>query len=116
VNQNNEKVVEGTAEVEQPITAYVFTGQGSQEKGMGMDLYDSSPVAKSIWDQADKHFVENYGFSIIDIVRNNPKEKVIHFGGPKGERIRQNYMSLMYDVVAADGTINTLPLFPTIDE
>ncbi|KAF1805804.1 fatty acid synthase [Mucor lusitanicus] len=116
VNQNNEKVVEGTAEVEQPITAYVFTGQGSQEKGMGMDLYDSSPVAKSIWDQADKHFMENYGFSIIDIVRNNPKEKTIHFGGPKGERIRQNYMSLLYDVVAADGTINTLPLFPTIDE
>ena len=116
INQNNEKIVVGTAEVEQPITAYVFTGQGSQEKGMGMDLYDSSAVAKSIWDQADKHFMENYGFSIIEIVRNNPKEKIIHFGGPKGERIRQNYMSLLYDVVDSDGTINTLPLFPTIDE
>jgi len=32
LNENDEKVLEGTAEVEQPVTAYVFTGQGSQEK------------------------------------------------------------------------------------
>ena len=31
-NQNEEKVLEATAEVDQPTTAYVFTGQGSQEK------------------------------------------------------------------------------------
>lgn len=116
INQNNEKVVEGTAEVEQPVSAYVFTGQGSQEQGMGMALYDSSPVARAIWDEADKHFMENYGFSIIEIVRSNPKEKVVHFGGPRGNKIRQNYMSMSYDVVDADGTTKTLPLFPTIHE
>ncbi|RCH93518.1 beta subunit of fatty acid synthetase, partial [Rhizopus stolonifer] len=116
INQNNEKVVEGTAEVEQPVTAYVFTGQGSQEQGMGMALYDSSSVAKAIWDEADKHFMENYGFSIIEIVRSNPKEKVVHFGGPRGNKIRQNYMSMTYDVVEADGTTKTLPLFPSITE
>lgn len=115
-NQNNEKVVEGTAEVEQPVTAYVFTGQGSQEQGMGMALYDSSPVARKIWDEADKHFMENYGFSILEIVRNNPKEKVVHFGGLRGKKIRQNYMSMTYDTAEADGTIKTLPLFPTINE
>ncbi|KAG1391321.1 hypothetical protein G6F58_012740 [Rhizopus delemar] len=115
-NQNNEKVVEGTAEVEQPVTAYVFTGQGSQEQGMGMALYGSSSVARKIWDEADKHFMENYGFSILEIVRTNPKEKVVHFGGLRGKKIRQNYMSMTYDIVDADGTTKTLPLFPSINE
>ena len=56
-----EKVLLGEAEVEQPVSSYVFTGQGSQEQGMGMDLYGSSPVAKEVWDRADRHFMENYG-------------------------------------------------------
>jgi fatty acid synthase subunit beta, fungi type len=59
--ETEEKVLIGEAEVEQPSTAYVFTGQGSQEQGMGMDLYASSPVAKEVWDRADKHFMDNYG-------------------------------------------------------
>ncbi|KAG0311839.1 beta subunit of fatty acid synthetase, partial [Dissophora globulifera] len=116
VNQNGSKVLEGTAEIDQPTIAYVFTGQGSQEQGMGMALYDSSPVAKEIWQRADKHFLENYGFSILDIVRNNPNKKTIHFGGPKGNAIRQNYMSMRYDLVGQDGSIESLPLFPGINE
>ena len=59
--ETEEKVLVGEAEVEQPVSAYVFTGQGSQEQGMGMDLYDSSSVAKEVWDRADAHFIENYG-------------------------------------------------------
>jgi fatty acid synthase subunit beta len=59
-----EKVLLGEAEVEQPVSAYVFTGQGSQEQGMGMELYASSAVAKEVWDRADKHFMDNYGKSI----------------------------------------------------
>ena len=55
------KVLTGEAEVEQPVSSYVFTGQGSQEQGMGMELYGSSPVAKEVWDRADRHFMENYG-------------------------------------------------------
>ena len=36
-NQRGETVIQGTAEVAQPETVYVFTGQGSQEVGMGME-------------------------------------------------------------------------------
>lgn len=59
--QSEEKVLLGEAEVEQPVSSYVFTGQGSQEQGMGMELYASSAVAKEVWDRADRHFMENYG-------------------------------------------------------
>ena len=59
--ETEDKVLIGEAEVEQPTSAYVFTGQGSQEQGMGMELYASSPVAREVWDRADKHFMDNYG-------------------------------------------------------
>jgi [acyl-carrier-protein] S-malonyltransferase len=35
------------------MKAYVFPGQGSQFKGMGADLYQSSPMAKTLFDQAN---------------------------------------------------------------
>jgi fatty acid synthase subunit beta len=110
-------VLAGRAEVEQPRTAYVFTGQGSQEPGMGMDLYASSPVARAIWDRADAHFRANYGFSILEIIRGNPKSLRVHFGGPKGAHIRKHYMSLVYETVAGDGrTVVGKRLFPEITE
>jgi fatty acid synthase subunit beta len=59
--ETEEKVLLGEAEIDQPSSAYIFTGQGSQEQGMGMDLYESSPVAAEVWNRADKHFLDNYG-------------------------------------------------------
>lgn len=59
--ETEDKVLLAEAEVEQPVSSYVFTGQGSQEQGMGMELYASSPVAREVWDRADRHFMENYG-------------------------------------------------------
>lgn len=60
-------VLKCEAEVEQPRSAYLFTGQGSQEQNMGMDLYASSSVARSAWERADKYYLDTYGsFSVPD--------------------------------------------------
>ena len=114
-NDKGVKVIDGVAEVRQPPMVYVFTGQGAQEVGMGMELYNSSPVARAVWDAADAHLTSVYGFSIVDIVKNNPKELTIHFGGIKGQAIRQRYIDLTYDTVDDNGNIKTLPLFGDID-
>lgn len=130
--ETEDKVLTGEAEVEQPVSSYVFTGQGSQEQGMGMELYASSPVAKEVWDRADIHFMENYGMylqtvyrrwlihflglSIIDIVKNNPRELTIHFGGPRGKAIRENYMSMTFESVNADGSIKSEKIFKEVNE
>lgn len=44
--------------------AYVFPGQGSQFKGMGLDLYESSATAKQLFDQANQIL----GFDITKIM------------------------------------------------
>jgi len=43
--------------------AYIFPGQGSQTVGMGKDLYDSFPEAKSAFEEAD----EALGFSLSEL-------------------------------------------------
>jgi len=57
------KVFVREAEVEQLVSALIFTSQGSQEQGMGMGLYDSPPVGREVWGSADRHFMNNYGKS-----------------------------------------------------
>lgn len=44
--------------------AYIFPGQGSQFPGMAKDLYEQSPVAKALLNQAN----EILGFSITDVI------------------------------------------------
>lgn len=56
------------------------------------------------------------GFSITNIVKNNPKELTVHFGGPRGKAIRQNYMAMTFETVAADGSIKSERIFKGISE
>ncbi len=50
--------------------AYVFPGQGAQFVGMGKDLYESSPLAKELFEKAN----EILGFSITDLMFNGTDE------------------------------------------
>lgn len=58
---SGEEVLRGEAEVDQPLTTYLFTGQGTSAKGMGMALYDSSPAAKALWDEMDLALMNQFG-------------------------------------------------------
>ncbi|MCL5959371.1 MAG: ACP S-malonyltransferase [Chloroflexi bacterium] len=52
--------------------AYIFPGQGSQQVGMGKDLYESSPSARAIFDRAN----EILGFNLRDLCFNGPEEEL----------------------------------------
>ncbi len=46
------------------MKAYIFPGQGAQFTGMGLDLYEKSPLAQDLFEKANKIL----GFSITDIM------------------------------------------------
>ncbi|MGC8824358.1 MAG: ACP S-malonyltransferase [Bacteroidales bacterium] len=50
--------------------AYVFPGQGSQFVGMGKDLYESSPVARELFEKAN----DILGFRITDLMFSGTDE------------------------------------------
>ncbi len=52
------------------MRAFVFPGQGAQYPGMGKDLYEAYPLAKQMFDTADRLL----GFSITDIMFNGSDE------------------------------------------
>ena len=54
------------------MKAYVFPGQGAQFTGMGKDLYESSEVAKELFEKAN----EILGFRITDIMFEGTAEEL----------------------------------------
>ncbi|KIA75623.1 fatty acid synthase beta subunit [Aspergillus ustus] len=89
-----DQVMHAEATIDQSQTVYVFTGQGTQEKGMGMGLYGTHKAAQAIWDRAERHFQAQYGLSLLHIVRDNPSTLTVHFGGRRGQQIRANYLAM----------------------
>ncbi|KAI0837624.1 acyl transferase [Hypoxylon sp. FL0890] len=85
---------------------------------MGMELYEKSAVAKDVWDRANKHFLDSFGFSVLEIVRNDLKELTVYFGGARGKATRQNYMAMTCQSLelTADGSPKQEKVFKTITE
>ncbi|WP_147677858.1 ACP S-malonyltransferase [Algibacter pacificus] len=46
------------------MNAYIFPGQGAQFSGMGLDLYENSPLAQSLFEKAN----DILGFHITDVM------------------------------------------------
>ncbi|MDO5060726.1 MAG: DUF1729 domain-containing protein [Actinomycetaceae bacterium] len=67
-------VSRGTALLAPAKVAYVYPGQGIQSVGMGAADRAKSAAAKAVWERADAHTRANLGFSISQIVEQNPTE------------------------------------------
>ena len=53
-------------------TAYVFPGQAAQFAGMGKDMYETSPLAKDLFEQANQIL----GYRITDIMFEGTEEEL----------------------------------------
>jgi [acyl-carrier-protein] S-malonyltransferase len=55
-----------------PKSGFLFPGQGSQTVGMGLELYNTLPAAKKLFDDA----YDILGYSLIDVCGRGPVEKL----------------------------------------
>ena len=48
--------------------AFAYTGQGRQWAGMGLDLYETEPVARAVFDRCEEVFAAECGSSLLDVM------------------------------------------------
>ncbi|MCX8500981.1 MAG: amino acid adenylation domain-containing protein, partial [Alphaproteobacteria bacterium] len=56
----------------------LFTGQGAECKGMGLELYDRWPQFKRVFDASDALFLENFGRKAKDLLGEGSFELISH--------------------------------------
>lgn len=53
-----------------PIYSFIFPGQGAQKVGMGQSLYEASPAARSVFEEAD----DSLGVNLTSVMFEGPTE------------------------------------------
>ncbi|GFG67557.1 type I polyketide synthase [Mycobacterium kubicae] len=97
-------VMSATARLAAPKTVYAFPGQGIQHKGMGMEVRARSKAARNVWDKADKFTRDTLGFSVLNVVRDNPTSIIasgVHYHHPDGVLYLTQFTQVAMATVAA---------------
>ncbi|GAM26726.1 hypothetical protein SAMD00019534_099010, partial [Acytostelium subglobosum LB1] len=61
---------------------FVFCGQGPQWTGMGLELYNNSPVFKAAVDQCDSMMAKHFHYSILNTIRTLPDDRAADIHHP----------------------------------
>ncbi|WP_156745998.1 fatty acid synthase subunit beta domain-containing protein, partial [Mycobacterium sp. 1423905.2] len=97
-------VMSATARLAAPKTVYAFPGQGIQHKGMGMEVRARSKAARKVWDKADTFTRDTLGFSVLNVVRDNPTSIIasgVHYHHPDGVLYLTQFTQVAMATVAA---------------